>query len=92
METEKNLEELDPKNIKFGLIAIDPEQEGDMKDVLHFCGYWNQPTLVEVESLKKELAEDPEFGLINIAHRLEIIPAPDDIMEMIIKDITENER
>jgi hypothetical protein len=92
METEKNLEELDPKNIKFGLIAIDPEQEGDMKDVLHFCGYWNQPTLVEVESLKKELAEDPEFGLIDISHRLEIIPAPDDIMEMIIKDITENER
>jgi hypothetical protein len=92
METEKNLEELDPKNIKFGLIAIDPEQEGDMKDVLHFCGYWNQPTLVEAEDLKRELAEDPEFGLINIAHRLEIIPAPDDIMEMIIKDITENER
>jgi len=87
MGPEKNLEELDPKDIKFGLIAIDPEQEGDMKDVLHFCGYWHQPTLVEAEDLKRELAEDPEFGLTDIAHRLEIIPAPDHIIQEFIKEI-----
>ena len=87
MEAEKNLEELDPKEIKFGLIAIDPDQEGEMKDVLHFCGYWNQPTLVDVESLKKELAEDPEFGLSDIAHRLEIIPAPENIIREFIEGI-----
>ena len=90
MESEKNLEELDPKDIKFGLIAIDPEQEGEMVDVLHFCGYWNQPTLVDVENLRKELAEDPEFGLTDIAHRLDIIPAPDYIVQEFVQQIVEN--
>lgn len=92
MEAEKNLEELDPKEIKFGLIAIDPDQEGEMKDVLHFCGYWNQPTLVDVESLKKELAEDLEFGLSDIAHRLEIIPAPDHIVQGFVQQIREDSK
>jgi hypothetical protein len=90
MEKERNLEELDPKDIKFGLIAIDPDQEGEMKDVLHFCGYWNQPTLVDVENLRKELAEDPEFGLTDIAHRLDIIPAPDYIVQEFVQQIVEN--
>ncbi len=81
MEAEKNLEELDPMDIKFGLIAIDPEQEGEMLDVLHFCGYWEQPTLIEVESLRKELVDNPEFGLSEIAHRLDIIPAPDYLVQ-----------
>jgi len=87
MEAEKNLEELDPMDIKFGLIAIDPEQEGEMIDVLHFCGYPEQPTLVEIQSLRKELEEDPEFGLTDIAHRLEIIPAPDHIVQEFIQKI-----
>ncbi len=89
---DKDLQEYDPKDIKFGLIAIDPEEEGDEKSILHFCGYWDQPTLIEAEALRKELAEDPEFGLTEVAHRLDIFPAPDDIMEMIIKDIEENEQ
>jgi hypothetical protein len=90
MESERNLEELDPKDIKFGLIAIDPEQEREMKDVLHFCGYWNQPTLVDVESLRKELSEDTKFGLTDIAHRLEIIPAPDYIVQEFANQIRED--
>lgn len=76
-----------PQEIKYGLIAIDPIQEGEMKNVLHFCGYWEQPTLIDVESLRKELAEDPEFGLTEIAHRLEIIPASEEIVKDFIKEI-----
>jgi len=76
-----------PQEIKYGLIAIDPIQEGEMKNVLHFCGYWEQPTLIDVESLRKELAEDPEFGLTEIAHRLEIIPASEEIIRDFIKEI-----
>ena len=29
----------DVKDIKYGLMVIDPEQEGEMKDILHFVGY-----------------------------------------------------
>jgi len=82
--TENNL---NPKDIKFGLIAVDPTQEGDMKDVLHFCGYWIQPTLVDVESLKEELKTDPDFGLTDIADRLDIIPAPDWLVKEFVQQI-----
>jgi len=37
-------QELLVKDIKYGLIVIDPLQEGDMMDILHFVGYWNKPT------------------------------------------------
>ena len=57
MNNEKN-----PREIKYGLIAIDPEQEGEMKDILHFCGYWDEPTQIDVDSLRKELIEDDELS------------------------------
>jgi hypothetical protein len=34
---------------------------------------------------------DEEFGLTEIAHRLDILPAPDYIVQEYIKDITEDE-
>jgi hypothetical protein len=90
MENIQEKDQLDPKDIKFGLIAIDPEEEGDMKTILHFCGYWKQPTLVEAEELRKELSEDTEFGLTEIAHRLEIFPAPEEILGQFLEDINQN--
>ena len=78
--------ELKVKDIKYGLIAIDPTQEGEMKDVLHFCGYWNPPTDIDIESLRQELETDEEFGLTEIAHRLDIIPCPHWLLEEFIKD------
>lgn len=83
-----NEENYNPKDIKFGLIAVDPTQEGDDLDVLHFCGYWNQPTLVDVESLREELKTSPEFGLSDIADRLEIIPAPDWLIQEYIEGMS----
>lgn len=85
------MNELDPKDIKYGLIAIDSTQEGEMLDVLHFCGYWNQPTKVDADSLLEELSTDPEFELTEIAHRLKIMVAPDWLVAEYIKDI-ENEQ
>ena len=82
-------ENYNPKDIKFGLIAVDPTQEGDMKDVLHFCGYWNQPTLVDVDSLREELRTDPDFGLTDIADRLDIIPAPDWLVQEYVEGMPE---
>ena len=73
--------EPNPKDIKYGLIVIDPIQEGEMMDILHFVGYWNEPTKNDANSLREELMEDEEFGLTEIAHRLDILPAPDYIVK-----------
>jgi hypothetical protein len=83
--------EHNPTEIQYGLIVVDPTQSGEMLDILHFVGYWNQPSAVDVESLRKELAEDAEFGLTEIAHRLEILPAPDYIVQDYIEIIKTNE-
>jgi len=80
-----------PKDIKYGLIVIDPTQEGDMLDILHFVGYWNKPTKSDADGLREELIADEEFGLTEIAHRLDILPAPDYIVKHYIENIVENE-
>ena len=81
--------EPDIKDIKYGLIVIDPTQEGKMMDILHFVGYWNKPTKKDADLLREELMTDEEFGLTEIAHRLDILPAPDYIVEEYKKDFDE---
>jgi hypothetical protein len=77
----------DVKDIKYGLMVIDPEQEGEMKDILHFVGYWEEPNKTDADQLREELMTDEEFGLTEIAHRLNILPAPDYIVEEFMKDL-----
>jgi hypothetical protein len=84
--------EPNPKDIKYGLIVVDPNQEGEMLDIIHFVGYWNKPTKVDADSLRKELMTDEEFGLTEIAHRLDIFPAPDYIVQEYIKEIIASEQ
>jgi len=69
------------KNIQYGLMVIDPTQEGEMMDILHFVGYWEKPTKTDADLLREELINDEEFGLAEIAHRLDILPAPDYIVK-----------
>ena len=78
---------LDIKDIKYGLIAVDPEQEGEMKNILHFCGYWSEPKKKDIELLLEELKTDESFGLTDIAHRLVIIPCPEYLIQEFIKDV-----
>lgn len=77
--------ELNPKDIKYGLIVVDPTQESEMLDILHFVGYWNKPNEQDAASLREELMTDKEFGLTEIAHRLDILPAPDYIVKQYIE-------
>jgi hypothetical protein len=70
------------KTITHGLIAIDPENEKDgMVNIEHFVGYWAEPTPECAEHLREELKTDKTFGLTEIADRLVILPAPEDIIE-----------
>jgi len=78
---------LSVKDIKYGLIVVDPTQESEMMDILHFVGYWSEPTENDAKLLRKELMTDEEFGLTEIAHRLDILPAPDYIVKEYIKDL-----
>jgi hypothetical protein len=75
------------KDIKFGLLAIDPNEEGEHKTILHFCGYWDEPNQEDAESLLDELKTDREFGLTDIADRLIIIKCPEDLLQNFINDI-----
>jgi hypothetical protein len=38
-------------------------------------------------SLRKELQENPQFGLTHIAHRIEFLAAPDDVLQSFIDSI-----
>lgn len=74
----------DLRDIKYGLMVIDPEtldESTDTLEIVHFVGYWNEPTLDDANSLREELRTDEEFGLTEIADRLEIYPAPDEVVE-----------
>ena len=75
------------KDMKYGLIVIDSVQEGEMMDILHFVGYWNKPTKKDADLLREELMTDEEFGLTDIAHRLDILPAPDYIVDEFKKEL-----
>jgi len=75
------------KPFKYGLIVIDPTQEGEMKDILHFVGYWEEPQKSDADALREELMTDEEFGLTEIAHCVDILPAPDYIVEEYRKQV-----
>jgi len=84
--------EPNPKDIKYGLMVVDPNQEGEMLDIIHFVGYWSKPNKADADSLRTELMTDEEFGLTEIAHRLDILPAPDYIVQEYIKEIIASEQ
>lgn len=69
--------------IKFGLMALypDPLVESEELEILHFCGYEQKPGSNEIKHLHEELKSDESFGLTNIADKLVILPAPEDIVE-----------
>ena len=79
--------EVNVKDIKYGLMVIDPTQESEMMDIIHFVGYWKEPTKLDAIALREELMTDEEFGLTEIAHRLDILPAPDYIVEGFINSL-----
>ena len=79
-------------DIKYALVAIDPTEEGDMKTILHFCGYIEQPGENDLISLMNELRTNKTFGLTEIAYRLDILAAPDDLVEEYVRQLTEHEK
>ena len=77
-------------DIKYGLMVLDPSQEGEMLDILHFVGYWDQPTQQDTDALREELRTDETFGLTEMADKVIIIPAPDEIVKEFIESADES--
>ncbi|MDD5649138.1 MAG: hypothetical protein PHF86_01785 [Candidatus Nanoarchaeia archaeon] len=67
--------------INYGLIVVNPEQKGDELDILHFCGFEKEPTIDDANNLRNELRDDPSFELQNIWDKVDILPAPENIVE-----------
>ena len=68
-----------PFPVNFGLIAIVKDARG-VERVAHFTGYEEPPTDVDRRDMLKELAEDPEFGLVGVD--VELVDAPLEQVEL----------
>jgi hypothetical protein len=67
--------------INYGLIVMNPSEEGDQKTILHFCGYQEPISERDVELLREELKNDPEFGLQDKWDKVIIVEAPDEVLK-----------
>ena len=58
--------ELSLKEITHGIIAytLNGTKNNQYIEILHFCGYWQEPTEIDFSNLKKELNTDPSFNLV----------------------------
>jgi hypothetical protein len=45
-------------------LVLTPPDDEDKSEVLHICAYEHEPTEVDEQSLRAELATDEEFGLV----------------------------
>jgi len=71
-----------------GIIVFDPEsQDEESIEMVHWVGYWQQPDKEDFEDLKKELAGDDQFGLVDIADRLEYIGCSGDDLRRILSEV-----
>jgi hypothetical protein len=86
MEQEFPIEEM-----KYGLIAIDKREYDGTEDgnvtILHFCGYKEKPTCNEITELRRELATEPDFGVMDIIEHVGIFDAPEWLVEEYRNDI-----
>ena len=69
--------------INYGLVAVDSED-----DILHFCGYEEEPTQTDIDHLREELSQDISFGLTEMMGEIEIITASDEVLKF-YQDVVE---
>jgi hypothetical protein len=67
---------------KYGLMVIDPTiVDEDDCNIVHFVGYLEEPTKEDAKQLREELRDDPEFGLQDMWDKVDIFPAPQEIVD-----------
>jgi len=83
--------QLDVKDMKFGLIAVDRrELDSDPNSeavILHFCGYGTEPTTQDVDLFYNTMATTPEFGVMDIMEFIDVYEAEESIIEQYRNDL-----
>lgn len=79
-----------------GIMVIDTTDVNDDGDprIIHFVGYWSEPTLETVEHLREEFLTDESHGLKELEEAggiLEYYPAPQDIIDFYWDEVLMNE-
>jgi len=75
-------------DITHGIASVRKMEGLNEIEVLHFCGYFEKPSVADYESLLRELEEDPEFGLAG--KKFELIEAPQDLIDQVKRDYESN--
>lgn len=61
--------------ITHGIVVLDTRLPVEDVEVIHFVGFWKEPTQQDIDNLKEELRTDPTFGLSDVIDELEFLPA-----------------
>ena len=74
-------------------MVIDHSQKHDdgHLSVVHFVGFWGEPSEADFKSIEDEVKTDPEFGLIEITNHLEFKPASQDAIDYFNQGIENHE-
>jgi hypothetical protein len=77
--------EYNMKRFTHGIMVIDPlnpDDDDDNVTVIHFVGYWKEPTDEDADRLREELRIDPDFkNYRDIVDRLIMYPATKDCLK-----------
>lgn len=85
------------KRFTHGIMVINPNDlsDEDNYEVIHFAGYWEEPTDDDANALREELRNDPQFNFRDIVDKLRFLPATKDCIkyfnDMIEEDKLKNE-
>jgi hypothetical protein len=55
--------------------------------VVHFVGYWEEPTEVDLKNLLNELINDPKFDFRDVFNELEFFPATQGCLDFYNKQV-----
>ena len=65
--------------INYGLVAA-VQIDRFHVEIVHFCGYEQEPTDVEIQALEEELQTDPQFDLVGRDDYI-IVPTTEDMVD-----------
>ncbi len=67
------------QDITHGIVAVRRDVKQNEIQVLHFCGYFEEPSAAAYDDLRRELEEDAEHGLVG--QEFELIAATQEMIE-----------
>lgn len=76
------------QDITHGIVAVRRDVKKNEIQVLHFCGYFEEPSAAAYDDLRRELEEDAEFGLAG--QEFELIPATAEMIEHVKQSANED--